>query len=438
MVGDLRVIEHSIFDSRNRSRDDNFSCYDSWIDGMSVSSSVFEVQNSERSPQIVPLAPFSKTAPSKWDDAEKWIASPTSHQSKYRKPREHCGVGSQRNSTYGYGSRQTSTKVVAGVPVETMVSSDEPDTKWMDSSHASKKIGAQKLTVTAWESGAYLVPDSCNKSVLMVDNCSDKTTFNLSQHDSPLSIHCANSIASPLTTARSVSMRDMGTEMSPISSREPSRTGTPVRAMSPKSSPTSSQLLTPRRAALTLSQVISSRNKLDLNRTELSEKEVQMKTRREIMLLGTQLGKINIAAWASKEEEDKDASTLLKNAESDQPTLSAIEKRAKAWEEEEKAKYMSRFKNSEIKIQAWENLKKAKAEAELRKIEVEVERMRSRAHDKLKNKLAAARDKADKKLAAAESRTSRQVSKTAKKAECFRKTGQTPSSSSCIRWLTLN
>lgn len=161
-------------------------------------------------------------------------------------------------------------------------------------------------------------------------------SVNPSQHDSPLSIHCANSITSPLTTARSVSMRDMGTEMSPFGSREPSRTGTPVRAMSPNSTPTSPQLSTPRRA-----QVISARNKLDLNGAEIS-KEVQMKTRREIMLLGTQLGKINIAAWASKEEEDKDASTLLKNEESDQPAQSAIEKRAKAWEDEEKAKYISR------------------------------------------------------------------------------------------------
>ncbi|XP_017218595.1 uncharacterized protein LOC108196039 [Daucus carota subsp. sativus] len=415
MAGDLRVKEQFVFDSRNRSLDENYSCYDSWIDGMSVSSSVFEVQNPDRSPQIVPLGPFSKTAPSKWDDAEKWIASPTSNRPKNGQPREHCGVGSHRNSTFGYGSRQTSTKIVAGVPMETMAVSEEPDTKWMNSSHTSKKIGAQKLFGRG--SDANLVPDSCNKSVIMVDSFSDKRACNFSQCDSPLSIHCASSVTSPLTTARSVSMRDMGTEMSPISSREPSRTGTP------------------RRGALTLSQVISARNKLDLNRTELSEKEVQMKTRREIMLLGTQLGKINIAAWASKEEEDKDASTLLKNEESEKPALSAIEKRAKAWEEEEKAKYMSRLKRSEIKIQAWENLEKAKAEADMRKTEVEVERMRSRAHKELKGKLAAARDKAEKKLAAAESKTSRQISRTARKAESFRRTGHTPSPFFCIRWL---
>lgn len=174
MAEDLRVKEQFVFDSRNRCLDENYSCYDSWIDGMSVSSSVFEVQNPDRSPQIVPLGPFSKTAPSKWDDAEKWIASPTSNRPKNGQPWEHCGVGSHRNSTFGYGSRQTSTKIVAGVPMETMAVSEEPDTKWMNSSHTSKKIGAQKLFGRG--SDANLVPDSCNKSVIMVDSFSDKRT----------------------------------------------------------------------------------------------------------------------------------------------------------------------------------------------------------------------------------------------------------------------
>lgn len=68
-----------------------------------------------------------------------------------------------------------------------------------------------------------------------------------------------------------------------------------------------------------------------------------MKTRREIMLLGTQLGKMNIAAWASKEEEDNDASTSLKNLGEEQPAKSVIETRAAAWEEAEKAKCMARY-----------------------------------------------------------------------------------------------
>jgi len=135
-------------------------------------------------------------------------------------------------------------------------------------------------------------------------------------------------------------MRDMGTEMTPIASQEPSRTGTPVRATTPMRSPNSSRPSTPPRSspASTLTDLHS--DNLNLNKNELSEKELQMKTRREIMVLGTQLGKMNIAAWASKEEEDKDASTSLKTKA--EPPKSVVEARASAWEEAEKAKYMAR------------------------------------------------------------------------------------------------
>ena len=60
------------------------------------------------------------------------------------------------------------------------------------------------------------------------------------------------------------------------------------------------------------------------------------------MVLGTQLGKFNIAAWASKEDEDKDASTSLKTKASLQTSKSVSEARATAWEEAEKAKHMAR------------------------------------------------------------------------------------------------
>lgn len=131
-------------------------------------------------------------------------------------------------------------------------------------------------------------------------------------------------------------MRDMGTEMTPIASQEPSRTGTPVGATTPIRSPTNSRPSTPGRAAPASSLIDQEANK------ELSEKELQMKTRREIMALGTQLGKMNIAAWASK-EEDKDASTSLRTVPAEQPGKSVIETRAAAWEEAEKAKYIARL-----------------------------------------------------------------------------------------------
>ena len=47
---------------------------------------------------------------------------------------------------------------------------------------------------------------------------------------------------------RSVAMRDMGTEMTPMTSQEPSRTATSVGSITPIRSPTSSLPSTPRRA----------------------------------------------------------------------------------------------------------------------------------------------------------------------------------------------
>lgn len=63
------------------------------------------------------------------------------------------------------------------------------------------------------------------------------------------------------------------------------------------------------------------------------------------MILGTQLGKTNIAAWASREEQRTDASVSLNTFSMDQPGPASrvIETRATAWEEAEKAKYLARF-----------------------------------------------------------------------------------------------
>lgn len=74
----------------------------------------------------------------------------------------------------------------------------------------------------------------------------------------------------------------------------------------------------------------------------MSEQEIIKKTRREIMVLGQQLGKTNIAAWASKEEEETDASLSLKTVRVDESMRGVIEARAAAWEEAEKAKYLAR------------------------------------------------------------------------------------------------
>ncbi len=212
-------------------------------------------------------------------------------------------------------------------------------------------------------------------------------------------------------TRGSVSTRDMGTEMTPIASVEPSRTATPVRATTPNlGSPINSRPSTPDRASIVLSSTTTSANNKNnnscasrrshgagamggkttttskqqecssdgiqstsssSNKLPLSGKELQAKTRQEILALGTQLGKPNIAAWATKEEEEADAAKALKaSVELEEVRKNLLASRAAAWEEAEQAKYAARFKREEAKIQAWENHEKAKAEAEMRRIEV--------------------------------------------------------------------
>ncbi|XP_076928574.1 uncharacterized protein LOC143592567 [Bidens hawaiensis] len=378
----------------------------------------FEFQKTERGSHRKPMAPFSKQAPSKWDDAQKWIASPTSSRVKTEPSVKKTS----------HGNRQPVTKTVVEVCDQRLVPYAEPDTKQIDLSHSKEDKGHD----ANWD-GDYCsdnMADSYSKAVLMAGDSVGNSEINLSRHDTSISIQSMTSVPPP-SSARSVSMRDMGTEMTPIASQEPSRTGTPVRATTPSRSASSSRSATPERTGPVSTSTNVSNPRLETSRNkELSEKELQLKTRREIIALGTQLGKTNIAAWASK-EEDKVASGSVKD---DKTGKSAIEIRAAAWEDAEKAKYMARFKREEIKIEAWENHQKAKTEAEMRRIEVEVERMRGGAHDRLMNKLAAARHKAEEKRAAAEAKRSREAARAEEQAEYIRKTGRIPSSFSCYCW----
>lgn len=142
-------------------------------------------------------------------------------------------------------------------------------------------------------------------------------------------------------------MRDMGTEMTPIPSQEPSRSVTPVSATTPLRSPTSSIPSTPRRGEPTPTPTEhsvgnSTQRTAETGKNDLSEQEMKLKTRREIVALGVQLGKMNIAAWASKDEREKN---LPGNETLDRDEFEQIEnaKRAAAWEEAEKSKHAARF-----------------------------------------------------------------------------------------------
>lgn len=150
---------------------------------------------------------------------------------------------------------------------------------------------------------------------------------------------------SGIPAIRAVSMRDMGTEMTPVPSQEPSRTATPVGA-SPLRSPTSSIPSTPRRDAPAPTPIeqspIGLQQMTENGKKELSADEMKLKTRREILALGMQLGKTNIAAWASKDEPERKRHNA-ENADKEALERAEFEKRAAAWEEVEKSKHTARF-----------------------------------------------------------------------------------------------
>ncbi|XP_039070739.1 remorin-like [Hibiscus syriacus] len=234
---------------------------------------------------------------------------------------------------------------------------------------------------------------------------------------------------------RSVCMRDMGTEMTPVTSQEPSRTATPVGATTPLRSPTSSIPSTPRGGAPTSMPLDDeSQHPPDNGKKELSEEEMKNKTRQEIVALGVQLGKMNIAAWASKDDKENnttsvDATHMKKLGQME------YEQRAAAWEEAEKSKHTARYKREEIKIQAWESQQRAKLEAEMRRIEAKVEQMRAQAEAKMVKKIAMAKQRSEEKREAAEARKTRDAERTSAQVEYIRRTGRMPSSHyMCCGW----
>lgn len=146
-----RSREYAIGGSRFRAQDDD------GLETESVSSG-FEFQRVERAPphRLVSVAPFSKPAPSKWDDAQKWIASPTSNRVGNK-----AGGGQARKGGFaGHGSRQPVTKVVLEV--------EEADTKRVDGSQAKKEfVGVESVN---WVTEPYAEVDSGAKPVTIMEN----------------------------------------------------------------------------------------------------------------------------------------------------------------------------------------------------------------------------------------------------------------------------
>ncbi|KAK1557924.1 hypothetical protein Q3G72_034260 [Acer saccharum] len=396
-----------------------------------ASSSSFEFHKGERSVHNHIARSFSRPMPSKWNDAEKWIMSRQNAQANF----------SKKNALHNQTNRFPPTNMVRVVPEYATYEHKQSIARATD----TKRIDfCQPASQTAFEKFSF-VPSGTHQAygdnVLIDAYPQSKDLTDVDQRE----LTCTTSSVedtSVVPTIRSVCMRDMGTEMTPVASQEPSRTATPVGATTPLRSPTSSVPSTPRRGAPASTPVDhttddESQHPVENSRRNLSEQEMKEKTRKEIVALGVQLGKMNIAAWASKEEQEKNNSSA-ETAQMQELERIEFENRASAWEEAEKTKHAARFKREEIKIQAWESRQKAKLETEMRRIEAEVEQMRAQAQAKMVKKIAVARQRSEEKRAVAEARKNRDAERTVAQAEYIRQTGRMPSSShfTCCGWLS--
>ena len=285
------------------------------------------------------LAPLLKPTPSKWDDAEKWL--PGSETLNPARAKSRSGpllaqmVASQAGMSIPWKGHLFGepTKEYSGLGQEV---ASEPVVKSFATSNANPKLVPDVIDFTADEKeqlnllldrysverggDGSLSPSAMNGSFMKLGARTEKPT------------------AKPSVPAT----RDMGTAMTPIPSVEPSRTGTPLRDTTPEKMPNDAESRSCNDADGGRSQ-----NEAAGSPRALTEKELQEKTRQEIVALGTQLGKANIAAaWAAREA--KDSAIIRKSSKASAIDLENIRRdvftsRADAWKEAEMAKYTSRY-----------------------------------------------------------------------------------------------
>lgn len=315
---------------------------------------------------------LGKPTPSKWDDAQKWIVNLSR------------GGEKKHSQTTPRNSNADDRRLIAPVP--------KTEEEWS---------GEEEVV-----SSCYMDPSSNGLHSEMESekmDC-DEPTWRINKPSKGPSA----------SVVRSISVRDMGTEMTPTASQEPSRAATPLKATTPATrSPISSGCSTPIKHHNGL--IPTENGQISAlsaeNRSEVSRGN---ETATRFSQVGEELH--------ITDNSEKQNSHQTSNKQS------PLEVRAMAWDEAERAKYMARYKREEVKIQAWENHEKRKAEMEMRRMEVKAERLKSRAQEKFSNKLAYTRRKAEEKRANAEAKLNEKAVETSERADYIRRNGHLPSS----------
>ncbi|KAJ4839393.1 hypothetical protein Tsubulata_016847 [Turnera subulata] len=336
-------------------------CYNIHGPAQEISSSngnSFEFHKSNAASRSGHRTALGKPTPSKWDDAQKWLVG--------------LSRGGDKNQNKPRNSNADDRRLIAPVPQKEQDYSSGEDGEVEEQ---AKKV-------------------DCDESIWKINKAVQQN--------------------STMPAVRSICVRDMGTEMTPIASQEPSRTATPVRARTPATkSPISSGSSTPVR--------FQGNNDQGYQAGAVVVAESQGEA---IPAAARGFG-----AARHQGQESDNAPKVPENTDLDQERqMSSLETRAMAWDEAERAKYMARYKREEVKIQAWENREKRKAEMEMRKMEVKAERLKARAQEKLASKLATTKRVAEEKRANAEAKLNEKAVRTSERADYIRRSGHLPSS----------
>ncbi|KHG19537.1 ATP phosphoribosyltransferase [Gossypium arboreum] len=313
---------------------------------------------------------FGKPTPSKWDDAQKWLV----------------GLSRGRNKgqpeTTPRNSNADDRRLIAPVPQkEQDCSSSEGE------GSAAEETNGSAMAATA----VAAVPSEYQDETKQVD-CDEsiwRINYKPANQNSTLVV-------------RSVCVRDMGTEMTPAASQEPSRTATPIRAMSPSArnpTPITSGSSTPVRCRYGQACAESHQAGTTTSTDAKGEHETN----------GAARGN---GSNGLHEQEPR----IHENNNSDQVSKqNTLETRAMAWDEAERAKYMARAKPKDPLDNFTVPL-------------VNAERLKARAKEKCAYKLAATRRIAEEKRANAESKLNEKAMRTSERRDYIRRTGHLPSS----------
>ncbi|XP_074590847.1 uncharacterized protein LOC141846709 [Curcuma longa] len=332
-------------------------------------ASSFEFHHhTDRTRQQQALGLLDRHAPSKWNDAEKWIINRQRTDSNVK----------EKLASMSHSTNQTSC--------------------------AQQMIDTSSVTVEHRPSVKQPLESRRNVKFTQDVDSVDQMRRVISE---PIAV----------STLQTVMMRNMGTEMTPVP--------TPLRSVTPNGSSISSLSSSPRPgAAEPLSTDLNTKSTEGDSENKLTEAQTRLNIRREIAALGIKLGKMSIASWASKEVEQFCSSPKTFDIGT---AKGEYEDCATAWEEAENTKYLTRYKSEHVKIQAWETHQKAKIEAKMKNAEAKAEQVMACAKKKMAEKLVTTQQQVEQKKAAVKARMNKQADEISRRAKRIRQTGQMPS-----------